>query len=134
MSRTRAVALVLAAVAGLVAFRTFTWPDPPPAPDCAPGEVRLDARGTARCGPGRPLPAGQALTLGARLELQTATAAELAMIPGISVALGQRLVEARATLGGFESWGQVDQVEGVGPATLERLQSHCRLSPRDAGV
>jgi competence protein ComEA len=131
VSRTRAVALALLAVAALAAWRAFTWPGPAAALDCAPGAIHLDPRGVAVCAPGAALPAGQVLTLGGQLVLATASAEELALIPGISRALAERLVEARTARGGFRSWAEVDQVQGVGPGRLARLQQYCLLSPRE---
>jgi competence protein ComEA len=134
MDRTRAVALGLVAVGALAGWRALTWPTSEPALDCPPGAIHLDEQGVARCGQGAPLPAGQAVTVGRRLRLDLATAEDLALIPGISAALAQRLVAARTALGGFGSWTQVDAVEGVGPVRLERLQRFCELSATDAGL
>jgi competence protein ComEA len=127
------VALALLAVGALAAWRALA-PGDPSTPDCPPGAIHLDEGGVARCGPGRPLPAGQALTLGAPIDLGSATADELALVPGISAALAGRLVAARTARGGFASWAEVDQVEGVGPARLERLRRYCQLTALDAGL
>ena len=134
MSRTRAVAIVLGLAALPLAVTVSRWPDARPALDCPSTEVHLDERGVARCGPGAPLPAGQALTLGLSLNLNRVTAGELALIPGISEDLARRLVEERARLGGFRSWDEVDAVEGVGAVRLTRLQQRCQLPTTDGGV
>jgi competence protein ComEA len=133
VSRTRALALALLAVGALGAWRAMSTPDAT-APDCAPEALHLDAQGAAVCGPGAALGAGQALTVGGRVDLQTASAADLALVPGISAALAERLVKARAERGGFASWDDVDRVEGVGPARLERLRRHGQLTALDAGL
>jgi competence protein ComEA len=96
--------------------------------------VHLDERRVARCGPGEPLPVGQALTVGQTVDLNHVSAAELALIPGISGELARRLVDERARRGGFRSWNEVDEIEGVGLARLDRLQQHCRLQMTDSGV
>jgi competence protein ComEA len=127
------VALALLAVGALAAWRGLARGDATTL-ECPPGSIHLDQGGVARCGPGRPLPAGQLLTLGGLVDLGTATADELALIPGISAALAGRLVAARTARGGFASWAEVDQVEGVGPARLERLQRACHLTALDAGL
>jgi competence protein ComEA len=134
MSRTRAVAIVFGLAALGLAVGKALWPDAKAALDCPSDEVRLDARGVARCAPGAPLPAGQALTVGRPLDLNRVTADELALVPGISVELARRLVAERARLGGFSSWEEVDAVEGVGAVRLTRLQERCQLPTGDGGV
>jgi competence protein ComEA len=120
--RPRAVALVLgvAALTGVVAVRW--WPSSAPALDCAPEQVHLGPDGVARCGPGAPLPAGAALTVGQRLDLNAATADALAELPGVGPELARALIAERARLGRFHSWDEVDAVSGVGPARLLTLQ------------
>jgi competence protein ComEA len=134
MNRTRAVATVLGLLAVATAIGVAAWPSDLPALDCPPSAVRLDQAGVARCGPGRPLPAGQALTVGLPLDLNRVTPAELALVPGISEDLASRLVEERTRRGGFTSWDEVDVVEGVGEVRLARLQHYCQLQFTDSGV
>ena len=62
-------------------------------------------------------------------EPAAAAEADLTAIPGVGPHLARALVEARARRGGFGSWDEVDEVPGVGPAKLEALQRHCRLTP-----
>jgi hypothetical protein len=132
--RTLAVAVILS-LAGLgTAFGLWRWPDQRPALECEPALVHLDDAGVARCGAGGALPAGQALTLGLALDLNRASAEELALVPQINGELARRLVETRTRLGGFRSWAEVDAVEGVGNVRLARLREHCRLETSDAGV
>ena len=125
MNRTAwsAVVLLGLVVAG-IAVRLWPDTDPPELP-CAPSEVRLDADGVARCDlpAGAPeLPAAAQLALGGRLDLNRASAADLAQIPGVGKALARALVEARAEQGAFRSWEEVDAVSGVGPSKLRLLQ------------
>ncbi len=85
----------------------------------------------ARCGQeneGAPLPAGARLTLGARLDLNHATAEELSLVPGVGRSLARELVEERARLGRYSSWDQVDRVRGVGVARLKALQEAAELT------
>jgi competence protein ComEA len=118
--------------AGVVA--ALRWPDAAAALPCPPEQVRWFDAGTgmiARCGAdggGARIPAGASMTLGGKLDLNEATEAELGLIPGVGPSLAHELVEARKRLGGFTSWGQVDEVHGVGPARLESLQNTTRLA------
>lgn len=133
MGRPQAIAVVLAA-AGLVGLLAAWRPQAAAsALDCADGGVvALGADGVARCAPGAPLPAGQALTLRQKFDCNTATEAELALVPGIGPALAHELVVARD--GGFRSWAELDAVNGVGAARLNALQAACDIREMDAGV
>jgi len=130
--------LLLAAMGALARWR---WPSQDPALPCAPSEVHwVDAGGRllAACAPDRmetsgapevAPPAGQALVVGRRLDLNRATAAELTALPGVGPILAQALVRDRERRGGFRSWEEVDAVPGVGPAKLEVLRASCDLQP-----
>lgn len=121
--RTRAVAIVASVVVGIGVLAFLRWPSSRPALDCPPSEVTLGPDGVARCGPGAPLPAGQKLTLGAPLDLNHASAADLAQLPGVGDRLAQAIIDERERLKGFRSWDQLDAVPGVGPAKLETLKA-----------
>jgi competence protein ComEA len=58
---------------------------------------------------------------GGKVNLNTATAAELELLPGIGPALASRILAHRARIGRFTSITQLDDVEGIGPRTMERL-------------
>lgn len=133
MGRPQAIAVVLAA-AGLVGLFVAWRPSAGgSALACADGgQVALGPDGVARCAPGAPLPAGQALTLKQRFDCNTATEAELALVPGVGPALAHELVVARGS--GFQTWAQVDAVNGVGAARLNALQAACDIRETDAGV
>lgn len=132
--RTAALAAAALGLMGLGAVARWQWPSSSPALDCAPEAVRVGPDGVATCGPGLPPSGAQALALGRRLDLNTATAEELALLPGVGPSLARRIVEAREQGGGFDSWDQVDAVPGVGAARLETLRgaAELRLTP-DAG-
>ena len=134
MTRARAVTLTLLLAAALVASLASRWPGRAPALVCPPGQVRLGEGGLAHCGPGAPLPAGQALTVDQRVDLNQVTEDELTLLPGMNEDVARAIVEARVRLGGFHSWAEVDEVEGVGPARLAVLQTHCDFGAIDAGV
>ncbi len=69
----------------------------------------------------RDLPAREAAP--ARLNLNTATAAQLERLPGIGPKLSQRIVEEREARGSFRSARDVTRVYGIGPKTFEAIQN-----------
>ena len=133
MNRVQALALVLALflVGGLVAW--LRLPPAQVAPTCPDGGVRTTGPdGVTRCGPGEPLRAGAAMAVGQKFDCNQATAAELAQVDGIGLALAEQLVAARDA--GFTSWDEIDALPGVGPARLSALQAACDIRVSDAGV
>jgi competence protein ComEA len=58
---------------------------------------------------------------GGRVDLNTATAAELDALPGIGPVLAQRIVDHRGRHGPFRSVDQLDDVAGIGPAIAAEL-------------
>lgn|SRR5690606_33556132 len=56
------------------------------------------------------------------INLNTATAAELDLLPGIGPALAQRIVEDREKRGPFKSIDNLDRVRGIGPETIRRIR------------
>lgn len=54
--------------------------------------------------------------------LNSADEATLQTLPGIGPAMAARLIEFRESHGGFRSAADLDAVEGIGPAMLEKLQ------------
>ncbi len=128
LSRTRWLAALGAIVVGSGLALRVQWPSAKSALDCPVEDVRWIDAGTAMvatCAPGTPpghVPAGSALTLGAKLNLNDATAEELVLVPGIGPTLASSLVKARTELGGFRSWEEVHAVTGVGAVKLESLK------------
>lgn len=57
-----------------------------------------------------------------KLDLNTATAAELELLPRIGPALAGRIATDRAARGPFRSVDDLDRVPGIGPRTVERLR------------
>lgn len=122
-ARPRAVAAVavVALAAGLGSV--FWWPSQRASLECAPADVHLGSDGVARCGPGSPLNAGATLTVGGRLDLNRATAEDLAQLQGVGPSLAKAIVDERTRRGGFKTIDEVDGVPGVGPARLETLKA-----------
>jgi len=68
-------------------------------------------------------------TASAPVDVNRATAEELATLPGIGPALAGRIVEWRGANGPFASVDDLDRVPGIGPATVERLRPRVRATP-----
>ena len=63
-----------------------------------------------------PTPSG-----GQRIYVNTATQAELETLPGIGPETALRIIEYRELVGDFDRLSDLDNVSGIGPATLEKL-------------
>jgi competence protein ComEA len=68
-----------------------------------------------------PLPDGE------KLDPNTATETDLRRLPRVSRALAERIVAWRTQHGPFRTLADLDSVQGVGAATLERLAPHLTL-------
>lgn len=75
-------------------------------------------------------PAGAtgAAALAARIDINTATQAELESLPGIGPALAQRIIDDRTRFGAFATSESLTRVKGIGPKTLDRLRPLIRAS------
>jgi competence protein ComEA len=91
-------------------------------------EVGADATGRATLRLGE-MAASSLLALGIPADLNRVAAADLALIPGVSSGLAERIVAERERRGGYGSLEELDEVEGVGPATLERLSTYLVVRP-----
>lgn len=63
-------------------------------------------------------PADTTVAVDVRVDLNTAEAWELELLPGIGPKLSQRIVEHRQKHGPFRSVSQLDNVTGIGPKKL----------------
>jgi competence protein ComEA len=61
------------------------------------------------------------------VNLNTATADELQLLPGIGAARAQAVIDLRKQRGGFKSIEELKDVKGIGDAALERLRPYVRL-------
>lgn len=61
------------------------------------------------------------------VNINTATRAELELLPGIGPSLAQRIIEHREKFGAFHSVDELDRVKGIGSKILERLRTLVRV-------
>ncbi len=64
-----------------------------------------------------------------RIDLNRATAAEIAVLPGIGRARAEAVVLHRVRHGRFRSLAELDLVAGFGPETIAGIASFVELSP-----
>ncbi len=62
------------------------------------------------------------------INVNTATAAELELLPGIGPVMAQRIIDDRATNGPYRTPADLDRVKGIGPKTLEKLTPLVRVN------
>nr|WP_307799790.1 helix-hairpin-helix domain-containing protein [Micromonospora antibiotica] len=80
-----------------------------------PGATGPDAAAAGPAAPGGGVPGG-------RVNLNTATLAQLDALPGVGPVLAQRILTHRDQQGGFRSVGDLRQVDGIGDARYEQLK------------
>lgn len=110
-----------------------------PLPDAAPGGLNLAAPladgarvyvpVTGEEVPAAELPSAVAPSVvpAGPLDLNGATAGELAELPGIGPATAQAIVDHRSANGPFASVDELEAVRGIGPAKLEAIRSLVRV-------
>jgi competence protein ComEA len=59
-----------------------------------------------------------------RVDVNAASASELALLPGVGQRLGERIVEDRAAHGRFATLDDLNRVPGLGAATIDRLRPY----------
>lgn len=60
------------------------------------------------------------------VNINTATAEELQLLPGIGEARAKAVIELRKRNGGFKSVDELAEVKGIGEAALKRLRPYVR--------
>lgn len=71
--------------------------------------------------------AGRPIGEGETIDLNMASAADLARVPGVGPRLAQLIVRRRTELGGFLALSELDQLGGVGPRLLASLAPRVRF-------
>ena len=61
------------------------------------------------------------------LNINTATQAQLELLPGVGPALAQRIIADREKNGRYTAIEQLDRVKGIGPKTIEKLRPYIRV-------
>lgn len=61
------------------------------------------------------------------IALNSASAKELELLPGIGPSLAARILEYRQGHGPFKSLEELQNVKGIGPKTLEKMKPYLRL-------
>ncbi|MEO1585505.1 MAG: ComEA family DNA-binding protein [Planctomycetota bacterium] len=95
---------------------------PPPSAQVATTEAvpRTEPSSGAVAPPSEQAPA--AASIEQRINVNTATAAELDLLPGIGPAYAARIIEDRAQNGPYTSADDLQRVRGIGPKTAAKLE------------
>ncbi|NJL31884.1 MAG: helix-hairpin-helix domain-containing protein [Phycisphaerales bacterium] len=64
-----------------------------------------------------------------RIDINTASAADLTLLPGIGPALAKRIVDDRLALGPYRNMEQLQRVPGIGPKIARRIEPYVTTSP-----
>ena len=91
--------------------------------------ILADANGVARVRLGW-MSVPSLLVLGIPLDINQSSAAELALVPGISPRLAKRIVAKRDLLGGFALLADLRLVDGIGTVSLKRLQQYLTVGSK----
>ena len=65
-----------------------------------------------------------------KLEINQATAEELAALPGIGPSTAETLIKLRDQRGGFKSVDELEEVQGLGAQTLTNIRGHVSVSTK----
>jgi len=65
---------------------------------------------------------------GKKININTAKAMELELLPGIGPGYAKRIVEYREANGSFNAIEDITNVKGIGPATFEKLKDYITVN------
>ena len=91
-----------------------------------PGET---VPGTGPPAAGGQIAPGDAPGAGAAVDINAADALALEALPGVGPSIAQAIVEWREANGPFASVDELEDVPGIGPATLEKIRESARVGP-----
>lgn len=101
-------------------------PGPKPVPLVEPEpKPKVEPKPAPAVGP-KPIAPGPSIA-GGSINVNTASQAELELLPQIGPALASRIIEYRTTHGRFKSLADLDKVRGIGPKTLTKLKGLVRF-------
>lgn len=129
---SRRLALLLVALATLIpALRRRLGPPPQRPPACEPEGRGIPPRHWLGCraDPGAPraLSGAERLRSGLPVELDAATAEDLAVVPGLNARLAAEIVSDRERRGPFGTVEDLERVRGIGPARLAKARPFLRV-------
>ncbi len=78
----------------------------------------------AQVSPNRLESIGARLVYGLKVDINSATALELELLPGIGPVLAARIVEERRVTNGFNSINELERVKGLSPKRLNELRPY----------
>lgn len=124
--RIRALVVLALLLVLPAAARRLSGPvDLEPTPRCRAG-VSKTPQGLV-CAEGGEVSGLRAWWLGTPIDLRTADAATLTVVPGIGPKLAQRIIEDRAARGPFSDAADLQRVKGIGPKLAARLAQIVRF-------
>lgn len=133
MQRVARLLLLAVLLAPTLLRRLPASVDPPCEPAGRGSEPRRWLGCVADGGPSRDLAGDERLLLGLPLDVNRATARELAFVPGLTPSLAAEVVADRARGGPFGTVADLVRVHGIGPRRLARAQPWLEAgAPADA--
>jgi competence ComEA-like helix-hairpin-helix protein len=126
--RTTVLLLLAIGATGQVARLALESADPPGQALMLPGSQALELarQRNAASAADRPLSPGQ------RIDPNTASARDLARMPGVGMRLAKEIVSDREIRGVFGSLASLDRVAGIGPGMLRRMEPFLLVPARSA--